>query len=175
MIRQGHTTWLLSAVAGLLACGAVIGCWNSPSAHTTSRNYSHGDAPIDPPNCSGTQFDDITSGGKLFKLYCGACHNARALGERPFANYEVAVAHMRQQAYLTGKEYRQIIHFVRRWHDVGPPTPDVDPSPKKLTFSQPIPELRPQGPALKNPAPEAKEARGRDELITPALSPIPNP
>ena len=82
------------------------------------------------------------AGGRLFQLYCGSCHNARPLGERPFSNYQVAVAHMRDQAYLTGKEYRQIIHFLRRWDDVGPPTPAVQPSPKRLVFSQPISESR---------------------------------
>ena len=90
------------------------------------------------------KFDDVARGGDLFKMYCGACHNARALGERPFANYEVAMAHMREQAYLTGKEYRQLIHFLRRWHDVGPPTPDVEPSPRRFIFAQPISELRRQ-------------------------------
>jgi hypothetical protein len=90
-------------------------------------------------------------GDRLFKLYCASCHNARPLSERPFSNYEVAVAHMRDQAYLTGKEYRQIIHFLRRWHDVGPATPDIEPSPKRLTFSQPISELRENAAAATEP------------------------
>ena len=64
----------------------------------------------------------------------GTGHNARPLGERPLSNYHVAVAHMRDQAYLTGKEFRQIIAFLRRWQDVGPPTPDVGPSPKRFVF-----------------------------------------
>jgi hypothetical protein len=88
--------------------------------------------------------DECAEGGRLFKYYCGSCHNARPLGERPLSNYHVAVAHMRDQCYLTGKEYRQIIMFLRRWHDVGPPTPPVEPSPKRLVFSQPISELRPK-------------------------------
>jgi hypothetical protein len=49
---------------------------------------------------------------------------------------------MRDQAYLTGKEYRQIVLFLRRWHDVGPPTPSVTRSPKRFVFSQSIAELR---------------------------------
>ena len=131
-------------VLGLgVALAAAAGCGLMPSAHVTSRNYNYREFPADPPpDGPGCQFDDCVNGGQLFKMYCGACHNARALGERPFANYEVATAHMREQAYLTGKEYRQIIHFLRRWHDVGPPTPEVGPSPKRLTFGQPIPELR---------------------------------
>ncbi len=135
------------------ACVMLAGCWDIPSAHTTSRNYSHRDFPLDSPDAQ-----ECLAGGELFKTYCGSCHNARALGERPFSNYEVAVAHMRQQAYLTGREYRQIIHFMRRWHDVGPPTPETEPSPKRFFFSQPISELRPPAPEKKPPAPEKKPA-----------------
>jgi hypothetical protein len=130
------------------ACAAVgAGCWQTPSPHTFSRNYAYREFPVDPPpGCPPEQFDDYVHGGQLFKMYCGACHNARALGERPFSNYEVAMAHMREQAYLTGKEYRQLIHFLRRWQDIGPPTPDVPPSPKRFFFSQPITELREKTP-----------------------------
>jgi hypothetical protein len=85
---------------------------------------------------------DCIEGGRLYKYYCGSCHNARPLGERPFSNYHVAVTHMRSQAYLTGEEYRQIIVFLRRWQDLGPATPAVKPSPKRMIFSQPISELR---------------------------------
>ena len=138
---------VLSAAAWVIGCG-------TPSAHTVSRNYSLREVPVDPPRPHGRQFDDESlAGGRLFKLYCGSCHNARPLSERPFANYEVATAHMRQQAYLTGKEYRQIIHFLRRWHDVGPPTPDVEPSPKRLIFSQPIGELRKDAADAPRPVP----------------------
>src|SRR5262245_58245748 len=96
--------WL--PVLGLaLTIPTLAGCWGPPSAHTVSRNYSTGEAPVDPPRDGGSGFEDCVSGGRLFQLYCGSCHNARALGERPFANYEVAMSHMREQAYLTGKEY----------------------------------------------------------------------
>jgi hypothetical protein len=132
--------WRRVMIMVVLAFAA--GC-ETPSPHTISRNYSlRGEVPIDPPRPHPAADDDCLSGGRLFQLYCGSCHNARPLGERPFSNYQVAVAHMRDQAYLTGKEYRQIIHFVRRWDDVGPPTPAVRPSPKRLVFSQPISELR---------------------------------
>ncbi len=135
----GSGKWLVLGTA----LAAVLGCTLMPSAHNISRNYNYREFPFDPPPAGpDCQFDDRVNGGELFKMYCGACHNARALGERPFASYEVALAHMREQANLTGKEYRQIIHFLRRWHDLGPPTPEVEPSPKHLTFGQPIPELR---------------------------------
>lgn len=129
------------AIAGAVAA-VMLGC-ETPSAHTFSRNYNlRGDLPADPPQARSDSEGDCAEGGRLFKLYCGSCHNARPLSERPFSNYQVAVAHMRDQAYLTGKEYRQIIMFVRRWADVGPPTPLVGPSPKRFVYSQPISELR---------------------------------
>lgn len=133
---------------GLAMAGALgIGCWQAPSPHTISRDYGYREVPVDAPGCGQSdRFEDTVNGGQLFKMYCGSCHNARALGERPFANYEVAIAHMREQANLTGKEYRKIIHFLRRWDEVGPPTPDVEPSPKRFYFSQPINELRKQAP-----------------------------
>jgi hypothetical protein len=120
----------------------------TPSPHTISRNYGlRGDLPVDPPRPRGDAADDCAEGGRLFAYYCGSCHNARPLGERPFSNYHVALTHMRDQAYLTGKEYRQIMYFLRRWHDVGPPTPPVEPSPKRFIFSQPLSELRNEPPA----------------------------
>ena len=63
---------------------------------------------------------------------------------------------MRDQAYLTGREYRQIIHYLRRWHDLGPPTPDVGPSPKRLVFPQPVAELREAAEQPKPAPPDAK-------------------
>jgi hypothetical protein len=102
---------------------------------------------VDPAQEGGdSAFDDCVTGGRVFQMYCGSCHNARALGERPFASYEVAAAHMREQAYLTGNEYRALIHFMRRWHDLGPPAASVETSPKRFFFSQPIQELRDQMP-----------------------------
>jgi mono/diheme cytochrome c family protein len=146
----------LLAAAGL----ALVGGCQTPSAHTTSRNYAlRKEFPVDPPGAAPVATDDVAQGGRLYKQYCGSCHNARPLGERPLSNYHVAVAHMRDQAYLTGKEYRQIILFLRRWQDVGPPTPDVAPSPKRLVFSRPIAELKkeaaPPAGAAAAPAPPA--------------------
>lgn len=137
-VRVCRAWWTLGTVA--LATIAAVGCYTE-SAHTFSRNYSlRGDIPVDAPGCDGDT--TFLEGGRLYKQYCGSCHNARPLSERPFSNNEVSLAHMRDQAYLTGREYRQIIHYLRRWHDLGPPTPDVEPSPKRLVFPQPMVELR---------------------------------
>ncbi len=147
--------WRVSIV--IVAIALAEGC-ETPSAHTISRNYGLREGlPVDPPQAHSAAEDDCAAGGRLFQLYCGSCHNARPLGERPFSNYQVAVAHMRDQAYLTGKEYRQIIYFLRRWNDVGPPTPPVGPSPKRLVFSQPISELQPQ-PSEKHSTPPPRGA-----------------
>jgi hypothetical protein len=147
-----RTTWGRGLLAALLTTAAA-GCWTWPSGHTFSRNYGlRGDVPADPPGC-GAEDRDCLEGGRLYKLYCGYCHNARPLGERPFSNNEVALAHMREQAYLTGREHRQILHYLRRWHDLGPPTPDVEPSPKRFFYGQPVNELKPKDEAAA--APEA--------------------
>jgi hypothetical protein len=161
----------------------MLGC-ETPSAHTISRNYNlRGDLPADPPGARSQSEDDCAEGGRLFKLYCGSCHNARPLGERPFSNYQVAVAHMRDQAYLTGKEYRQIIMFVRRWDKVGPPTPPVETSPKRFIYSQPISVLRgepakdgsgaPPPPAGPGPWNQPSPAGTRTTEPPPSLVPAP--
>jgi hypothetical protein len=181
--RSGPRLWL----GALAALAALVGGCLTPSAHTTSRNFGlRGDVPVDPPRAeSACQCDDCATGGRLFQLYCGSCHNARPVGERPFSNYEVAIAHMRDQAYLTGKEYRQIIQFFRRWHDVGPATPGVAPSPKRLVFSQPIAELKkestpaepafpPQPPAAMGPW-QQPAASGSPTSPTSELPPLPRP
>jgi hypothetical protein len=131
-------------IAAIVFCAMItVGGCETPSPHTISRNYSlRQDLPVDPPGDGETADQDCIEGGRLYKYYCGSCHNARPLGERPFSNYHVAVSHMRDQAYLTGKEYRQIIMFLRRWQDLGPTTKPVEPSPKRMFFSQPIAELR---------------------------------
>ncbi len=168
-----HWRWGMVVMAFALAAGC-----ETPSPHTISRNYSlRGEVPVDPPRPHPVAEDDCVAGGRLFQLYCGSCHNARPLGERPFSNYQVAVAHMRDQAYLTGKEYRQIIHFVRRWDDVGPPTPAVRPSPKRLVFSQPISELRRKEedstPSAIPPPPGA--GPWQPSQTAPSGSPLPTP
>ena len=125
---------------------AGSGCVNN-SAHTTSRNYGLRNFPVDPPQCveGDPKYDDFVQGGQLFKQYCGSCHAARPLGDRSFAQTEVSFAHMRRHAYLTGKEYRQLIHFLRRWHDVGPATDEVEPTPKRFYYTRQI-ELLPPAP-----------------------------
>lgn len=121
----------------------LSGC-HVPSAHTISRDYSNAQTRIvdcDPAKRAG--FEDCVEGGQLFKMYCGSCHNARSLGERNFRETEVSFSHMRTQAYLTGAEYRKLIHYLRRWHNVGPPIGDTTPSPKRFFYDQPIAELNP--------------------------------
>jgi hypothetical protein len=152
---------------------AASGC-ETLSPHTTTRDYDlRDDLPSDPPGAEGDADDDCINGGRLWKMYCGSCHNARPLGERPFSNYHVAVAHMRDQAYLTGKEYRQIIAFLRRWQDVGPATPPVNSSPKRFEFSQPVSELRGETPPAE-PAPPAA-SNGPFALPEGERAPAPQP
>jgi hypothetical protein len=112
-------------------------------------------------------YEDSLTGGEVFSMYCNQCHNARALAERPFANYQNVAAHMRVRANLTGVEYAKLMEFLRRWHDVPSPTPPVEPSPKRLIFSQPIAELRDEAKARQRPAADAEPL--------PQAAPAPNP
>ena len=107
-------------------------------------DLSKGPAPLRIPRPGGEAptFEDSLTGGEVFSMYCNQCHNARTLAERPFLNYENVMAHMRVRANLTGKEYEKLLVFLRRWHDVPAPTPPADPSPKAVTFPQPIADLR---------------------------------
>jgi hypothetical protein len=177
------------AAAALLAASlAILGGCETPSPHTINRNVTlRPDLPGDPPEMSESEKQDCIQGGQLYKYYCGSCHNARPLGERPFSNYHVAVTHMRGQAYLTGEEYRQILVFLRRWQDVGPSTPPVKPSPKRMVFSQPIAELSKdsspvapappagpgafQGQGAEAPAPPAQPGAAEPSAPAPAANP----
>ncbi len=167
-----RSEWHSAVVAAALAATlSFTGGCETPSAHTTTRNFGlREDVPVDPPGPDSDDDIGCAEGGRLWKQYCGSCHNARPLGERPFSNYHVAISHMRSQAYLTGEEYRQIIAFVRRWQDVGPATPPVDPSPKRFQFSQPVSELRGEAPAV-NDAPPPSTGAGPWEPAAAAESP----
>ncbi len=163
--------WLLMLV-GLVGVGS-IGCQHMPI------DLSAGPAPLRTPRPAedSQSFEDSLTGGEVFAMYCNQCHNARALGERPFANYQNVAAHMRVRACFTGEEYEKLLAFLRRWHDVPQPTPPIEASPKRLIFSQPVSELRDQisPPAATQPTPAAA-AQPTPEAATqppPALLPAP--
>jgi hypothetical protein len=147
--------WVL-LYAGVLGFG-VLGCVHSPI------DLSKGPAPLRQPRPDGDAetFEDSLTGGEVFSMYCNQCHNARALAERPFANYQNAAAHMRVRAQFTGEEYEKLLEFLRRFHDVPQPTPPPEPSPKRQIFPQPISELReeiaPQPAAGAQPQPAAAQ------------------
>ena len=151
-MRRKRTCWLGGAALAL-AGSLVAGCYNTP------MDLSQGPAPLrmPPPGKEGEGdcncYEDSLTGGKVFEMYCGYCHNAPTLAERPFANFRNVAAHMRVRANLTGKEYAKLIEFLRRWNDVPPPNPEMDTTPKRLIFSQQIQELRPQQPAAKEAPP----------------------
>ena len=116
----------------------IAGCAGPYSAHTWSRDYGLRRMPNEAPNdAKGLKYDQRVDGGTLYKQHCSRCHNARPLGERSFAQNEVSLAHMRDFSGLTGEEYRKIVQYMRRWHGVGPATPDIETPPKRLFFNDP--------------------------------------
>ena len=157
-MRAWRNPWTAGFTLCLAGSLALLGCYHSP---VETSEFAQGPAPLrmPPPGKNGEGcdcYEDSLTGGQVFTMYCGYCHNAPTLAERPFSNYQNVAAHMRVRANLTGKEYAKLLEFLRRWHDVPPPNPPVEPSPKRLTFSQPIPELRPQLPAKPDAAPPDK-------------------
>jgi hypothetical protein len=148
-MRIEANAWLY--VFALLVAGVLTlaGCNSTPF---DVSGYGRGPAPLRVPS-PGKQadacdcYEDSLTGGQIFTMYCSYCHNAPTLAERPFSQFKNVASHMRNRANLTGKEYAKLIEFLRRWHDVPPPNPETEPSPKNTTFTQPIQELRPQEPA----------------------------
>ncbi len=149
-----------------LVCLAVlvtVGCQNMPIDLARGPASLRMPRPGEPPE----SFEDSLTGGQVFAMYCNQCHNARALGERPFFNYENIAAHMRVRANLTGEEYEKLLAFLQRWHDVPSPSPPVEGPPKRFIFSQPIPELREEQQAKER----AAEAAAAGNAAKPA--PVP--
>ena len=147
-----------SRIARLMVLGvltmSVLGCYTPPV------DVAQQPAPFrfrvkKGAELSGNWEDEVT-GGQLFSMYCGYCHNARAIGERPFSNYQNVVAHMRVRALMTGEEQAKIEAFFRRWHDIPPASGPNEPSPKRQIFSQPIAELREESQAADKASAKAK-------------------
>lgn len=147
MKDYGRWCWLgcVVCVPGLLL---AIGCYNTPIANS---EYDQGPAPLrmPSPETAGAHcdcYEDSLTGGQVFSMYCGYCHNAPPISERPFSNFQNVAAHMRVRANLTGKEYAKLMEFFRRVDDIPSRESHETPSPKRMIFGQPIPELRQQQP-----------------------------
>jgi hypothetical protein len=142
-LRQPWLIW-----AGLVFAGALVtvGCYNTP---LDVSDWGQGPAPRRMPSPAREEpcsYEDSLTGGQIFTMYCGYCHNAPNLSERNFSNFRNVAAHMRVRANLTGKEYAKLMEWLRRWNDVPPPTPPLQPSPKRFIFSQPVTELKDEQP-----------------------------
>jgi hypothetical protein len=157
---------LLPAVASVLL---APGCYNTP---VDVSDVSRGPAPLRQPGPAAADccYEDGLTGGRIFKLYCASCHDARYLAERPFAHYQNVAQHMRVVVNLTGAEYAKLLGWLKRWHDVPNPDQREVPSPKRFIFSQPIPELRNQK-AAPAPGPAAGPQGGVGDEASPGQPP----
>ena len=147
-MRYIRNLWAIGAALYLVVVLAVAGCHNTP---VDTSEYGQGPAPRRMPSPAREgegcgSYEDSLTGGQVFTMYCSYCHNAPNLSERNFANFKNVASHMRVRANLTGKEYAKLMEFLRRWNDVPPPHPTPEPTPTRLTFPQPINELRPALP-----------------------------
>ena len=143
-----RSRWLVGSALVLGASFVAAGCYTIP---TWTSDSERSPAPLRMPaperqaDCGC--YEDSLTGGQIFSMYCSYCHEAPSLAERPFAQFRNVATHMRVRANLTGKEYDKLVEWLRRWHDVPAPNPPVEPSPKRLIFSQPMNELRDEKPA----------------------------
>jgi hypothetical protein len=159
--RKGRLACAL--LAGVLA---TAGCYHTP---VETSELALGPTPLRTPSpareAESCCYEDSLTGGQVFAMYCSYCHNAPNLSERNFANFRNVASHMRVRANLTGKEYARLMEFLRRWNDVPPPNPPPGPGPRRLIFSQPLNELRPQTPPPAGPpaAQESNPARPEGE------------
>jgi hypothetical protein len=136
----------LTLAGSILALtGTVVGagCYHTP---IDVSGEGQGPAPLRMPSPAREEacgsYEDSLTGGQVFTMYCGYCHNAPQLAERNFANFRNVAAHMRVRANLTGKEYAKLMEFLRRWNDVPNPPVTDETGPKRFIYSQPISELR---------------------------------
>jgi hypothetical protein len=146
-MRYIKANWMAVLSLSMAIVAASLGCTHTAVDLTEAAQGPaplREQSPLEQTDCS---YEQSLTGGKIFSMYCGYCHNARSLAERPFSNYQNATTHMRVYANLTGVEYAKLEAFLRRWQDVPPPTTPVEPSPKRFYFSQPISELQNQQPA----------------------------
>jgi hypothetical protein len=164
--RFGRPLGLLLPVIGLLG---LFGCYNTP---IDVSDFARGPAPLrtPPPAQGDCCYEDALEGQQVFVNYCAACHNARSLAERPFANYQNAVQHMRVRANLTGKEYAKLMAWLRRWHDIPAPDQPESSSPKQFIYSQRIDELRKEQPKA-GLDPVAGPRAGAADTVTPGQPP----
>jgi hypothetical protein len=143
---------LVGSVLVLGSLLTVAGCYNTPGV---SSEFERGPAPLRMPSPGKQEdcecYEDSLTGGQVFAMYCNYCHNSPSLAERPYSQFRNVAAHMRVRANLTGKEYAKLMEFLRRWNDIPPPTPPNTPAPTRLTFSQPLSELKPQEPMPEAP------------------------
>jgi hypothetical protein len=127
-----------------LGLSVPFGCQNTPF------DVSQGRAPLQDsasgPDCDKHSYEESLQGQHIFEMYCGNCHNARSLAERPLSNYQNVAQHMRVRANLTGEEYAKLMTWLRRWYDVPSPGQKENSSPNRFFHSQPINELRQQQP-----------------------------
>jgi hypothetical protein len=86
---------LVVIFAGFFGCGGTHG----------------GGGLLDKGHTGGMQ--KTRSGVELWTQQCGRCHNLRSPDEFSYAQWEVAVNHMRVRATLTAEDAREILDFFK--------------------------------------------------------------
>jgi hypothetical protein len=146
---RARKTRTMAAAVLLGGLTVLHGCYHTPIDTGEKSPAPLQAAPGEQEHAQGHahgNYEDSLTGKQVFTMYCGYCHFARSLAERPLANYRTAAAHMRVVADLTGKEHAKLMEYLRRWHDIPSPGQRETLAPNQHIFAQPINELRQQQP-----------------------------
>ncbi len=96
----------------ILACALTLG---GITAMTAVFSGCQGTETTVQPGDSAAAVTEDTglSGAQLWAQTCAHCHNSRSPASYSDAKWEVAMAHMRQQAYLSGDQARKVLDFLK--------------------------------------------------------------
>ncbi len=90
--------------AGLVAAAALVaGCQSNNGGATAGETLE----------MQVASEDTGLSGAQLWAQTCVHCHNSRSPASYSDTEWAIAMNHMRQQAHLTGDEYRKILEFLQ--------------------------------------------------------------
>ncbi len=113
---MSDSTHLRRAVqaAGFAAAIALSALTLSACSHASQPARTETSALRSAATLSAPVTESARSGAELWAQTCIRCHNLRSPKTLSDAQWEVAMAHMRVRANLTGEEQRKILAFLKQ-------------------------------------------------------------
>ncbi len=98
----------------LPACGLVaVGLVAAGTLFAGCQSNNGGVAAGETLEMQVASEDTGLSGAQLWAQTCIHCHNSRSPASYSDTEWAITMNHMRQQAHLTGDEYRKILEFLQ--------------------------------------------------------------